>query len=152
MAITSLYASRSSLIWVCAVWNSILDLTFISQTMQREPSTLKIWNQIMMTLSWLSTVFQNQAVSMRRSDQLFFTFLIMLLSKNGQGSLLPKILTTLTPSFSQTVVVRNFAILQEFCSISLCIAINFSNSDKRKEIFYKPATLYMRVLTMNFKI
>ena len=81
----------------------------------------------MMTLSWLSTVFQNQAVSMRRSDQLFFTFLIMLLSKNGQGSLLPKILTTLTPSFSQTVVVGNFAIFQEFCSISLCIAINFSN-------------------------
>ena len=81
----------------------------------------------MMTLSWLSTVFQNQAVSMRRSDQLFFTFLIMLLSKNGQGSLLPKILTTLTPSFSQTVVVGNFAIFQEFWSISLCIAISFSN-------------------------
>lgn len=89
---------------------------------------------MIMTLSWLGAVFQNQAVSMRTSDQLFFTFLIMLLSKKGQGSLHLIILTTLSPSFSQTVVLGNFPILQEFCSVSLCIAINFSNSDKRKEM------------------
>ena len=59
-------------------------------------------------------------------------------------------LTTLTPSFSQTFFMKNVLTLHEICSISICIAIQFPKPDQRKRnvaitYFCKPTTEFENI-------